>query len=265
MKNLRVLFLGDLVGQPGLRALFVGLTPLVKETRANLVAVNGENLAEGFGLTPQDAERLFGMGISVVTSGNHIWQREDIFPLLDSEHRLLRPDNYPHGAPGHGSVVIDASGVSVAFLNLQGRERMGASVDDPFKAARKSVSGLREKTKCIIVDFHAEDVREKEAMAHHLDGRVSAILGTHTHVPTTDERILPGGTATITDLGMCGPEDSVIGTRPELSIRRSLTQMPLKMEVHNSPAALQGVLLEIDAESGKAVSIDRIRRIPEEA
>lgn len=264
MKNLRVLFLGDLVGQPGLRALFVGLAPLLKETRADLVAVNGENLAEGFGLTPQDAERLFGMGISIITSGNHIWQRDDIYPLLDSERRLLRPENYPHGAPGHGSVVIEASGIPVGFLNLQGRERMGASVDDPFKAASKTVSVLRKKTKCIIVDFHAEDVREKEAMAHHLDGKVTAVLGTHTHVPTSDERILPGGTATITDLGMCGPEDSVIGTRPELSIRRSLTQLPLRMEVHETPAALQGVLLEIDTVSGNTVSIERIRRIPEE-
>jgi metallophosphoesterase (TIGR00282 family) len=263
MKNLRILFLGDLVGQPGLRALFVGLSQLRNETDADLVAVNGENLAEGFGLTPSDAEKLFSMGVSVISSGNHIWQRDDIFPLLDSEKRLLRPENYPPGVPGHGTVVVEAAGIDVAFLNLQGRERMGASVDCPFRAARKAVSSLREKTRNIIVDFHAEDVREKEAMAHHLDGRVSAVLGTHTHVPTTDERILPGGTAAITDLGMCGPEDSVIGTRPELSIRRSLTQLPLRMEVHEAPASLQGVLLELDPDTGKAISIERIRRIPE--
>jgi len=140
---------------------------------------------------------------------------------------------------------------------------MGASVDCPFRSSKKAVSKLREKTKIIIVDFHAEDVREKEAMFHHLDGRVSAVLGTHTHVPTRDERILKGGTAVVTDLGMCGPEGSVIGTKPELSIRRSLTQLPLRMEVHEAPASLQGVLLELDPESGKAMSINRIRRIPE--
>jgi len=263
MKNLRVLFLGDLVGKPGLRALFVGLSPLVKETGAQLVAVNAENLADGFGLTPEDTETLFTMGVSVITSGNHIWQKDELFPLLDSEKFLLRPENYPPGVPGHGTVLLEVSGNIVGFLNLQGRERMGNSVDCPFRSARKAISKLREQTKNIIVDFHAEDVREKEALFHHLDGRVSAVLGTHTHVPTSDERILPGGTAVISDLGMCGPENSVIGTRPELSIRRSLTQLPIRMEVHDSPAALQGVLLEIDAGTGKALSIERIRRIPE--
>ncbi len=263
MKSLRILFLGDLVGQPGLRALFVGLSPLVKETGAQLVAVNGENLAEGFGLTPGDKDKLLKMGVSVITSGNHIWQRDDIFPVLDSENCLLRPENYPPGAPGHGSVIVEVAGISVAFLNLQGRERMGASVDCPFRAAKKSTARLREKTKCIVVDFHAEEVKEKEAMFHHLDGRVSAVFGTHTHVQTTDERILPGGTAVITDLGMCGPEGSVIGTSPELSIRRSLTQLPIRMEVHDAPASLQGVLVDIDTETGKAVSISRIYRILE--
>ncbi len=265
MKNMRVLFLGDLVGKPGLRALFVGLSPLVKETAAQLVAVNGENLAEGFGMTPGDMDKLFSMGVSVITSGNHIWQKDDIFPLLDSEKNLLRPANYPSGVPGHGTVVLEITGNKIGFLNLQGRERMGSSVDCPFRAAKKAVSRLREQTKCIIVDFHAEDVREKEALFHTLDGRVSAVLGTHTHVPTSDERILPGGTAVITDLGMCGPEDSVIGTKPELSIRRSLTQLPIRLEVHDAPAALQGVLLEIDSETGKALGIQRIRRVPEDS
>ncbi len=265
MKNMRILFLGDLVGKPGLRALFVGLSPLVKETAAQLVAVNGENLADGFGLTPEDMDKLFSMGVSVITSGNHIWQKDDIFPLLDSEKNLLRPENYPSGVPGHGTAVLEKAGRKIGFLNIQGRERMGFSIDCPFSSAKKAVSRLREQTKCIIVDFHAEDVREKEAMFHTLDGRVSAVLGTHTHVPTSDERILSGGTAVITDLGMCGPENSVIGTRPELSIRRSLTQLPIRMEVHDAPAALQGVLLEIDSETGKALGIQRIRRVPEES
>ncbi len=263
MKNLRVLFLGDLVGKPGLRALFVGLSSLVKETAAQLVAVNGENLAEGFGLTPEDMDKLFSMGVSMITSGNHIWQRDELFPMLDSEKNLLRPENYPPGVPGHGTAVIEIAGRKIGFLNLQGRERMGLSVDCPFRSGKKAVSRLRVQTKCIIVDFHAEDVREKEALFFSLDGRVSAVLGTHTHVPTTDERILPGGTAVITDLGMCGPEDSVIGTKPELSIRRSLTQLPIRMEVHDAPAALQGVLLEIDMETGKALRIQRVCRVPE--
>ena len=263
-KSIKILYLGDLVGQPGMRALFAGLASLVKDTGADICAVNGENLAEGFGLSPADAERLYSMGIQLISSGNHIWQRDEIYPLLDSDQRLLRPENYPAGAPGHGTVVLETSGTPVAFMNLQGRERMGASVDDPFRIGRKTASALRGRARCIVVDFHAEDVREKEALAHHLDGRVSAVLGTHTHVQTADERILSGGTAYITDLGMCGPVDSVIGTRPELSIRRSLTQLPLRMEVADSEAALHGVLLELDTESGHALSIQRIRRVPGE-
>jgi metallophosphoesterase (TIGR00282 family) len=262
MKNLRILYLGDLVGKPGFRALFVGLLPLIQETGARVVAVNGENLAEGFGMTPEDKDKLFAMGVSVISSGNHIWQRDDLVPFLDSDKHLLRPENYPPGVPGHGSVILEVSGVSVGFLNLQGRVRMGSHIDCPFRAAKKAVSRLREKTGIIIIDFHAEDVREKEAMFHYMDGRVSAVLGTHTHVQTTDERILPGGTAVITDMGMCGPQNSVIGTRPELSIRRSLTQLPIRMEVQDTPAALQGVVLDIDVQTGKAVSIERIHRIP---
>jgi metallophosphoesterase (TIGR00282 family) len=262
MKTIRVLFLGDLVGRQGLRALFVGLSGLVRDTRAQLVAVNGENLAEGFGLTPQDMEQLFKMGVSVISSGNHIWQREDIYPVLDSEERLLRPENYPPGVPGHGSAVIQAAGVSVAFLNLQGRERMGVSVDCPFRTATKAVARLRETTRCIVVDFHAEDVREKEALAYHLDGRVSAVVGTHTHVATTDDRITTAGTGVITDLGMCGPVESVIGTRPELSVQRSLTQLPVKMEVQDKPASIQGVIMEIDADTGRTVEFQRVVRMP---
>ncbi len=260
MRTVKILFLGDLVGRSGLRALITGLGNLMNETGAHICAVNGENLAEGFGLAPDDAETLFGLGVSVISSGNHIWQRDEIIPMLDSEDRLLRPDNYPPGVPGHGSVIVEAGGIPVAFLNLQGRERMGAAVDDPFRHSRTVVAGLRKKTKCIIVDFHAEDVREKEALAWHLDGRVSAVFGTHTHVQTRDERILPGGTAFMTDLGMCGPEDSVIGTRPELSVRRSMTQLPLRMEVSDNDSALHGALIEIDGETGQALSVERIRR-----
>jgi len=258
MRKLRVLFLGDLIGKPGLRALFTGLSTLVKETSAHMVAVNGENSADGFGLTPEDKDNLFSMGVSVITSGNHIWQRDNILPFLDSEKNLLRPENYPSGVPGHGSTILEIAGEKIGFLNIQGRERMGIITDCPFVSAKKTVAGLRDKTKCIIVDFHAEDVREKEAMFYYLDGKVSAVLGTHTHVATSDERILSGGTAVITDIGMCGPEGSVIGTKPELSLRRSLTQLPIRMEVQDTSASLKGVLLEIDTDTGKAVSIERV-------
>ena len=263
MRRIRVLFLGDVVGRQGLRALFIGLSGLIKDTRAQLIAVNGENLARGFGLTPEDKDCLFNMGVSVITSGNHIWQREEIYPVLDADPRLLRPENYPQGVFGHGSVVVEAEGVSVAFLNLQGRERMGIAVDCPFRAGAKLLSRLRKKTRCIIVDFHAEDVREKEALSFHLDGRVSAVLGTHTHVATTDERITSAGTAVITDLGMCGPMGSVIGTCPQLSIQRALTQLPIKIEVHDRPACLQGVIMEIEASTGRATVIERVFRVPE--
>ena len=263
MAAIKILFLGDLVGQPGMRALFAGLASLKAETGAHLVAVNGENLAEGFGLVPRDAENLFGLGVSVITSGNHVWQREDVYPLLDSEPRLLRPANYPAGVPGHGTVVVRAAGTDVGFMNILGQQRMGAAVDCPFKTARKAAAELSKAARCIVLDFHAEDVREKEAMAAHMDGRVSAILGTHTHVTTTDERILPGGTAYVTDVGMCGPSGSVIGTNPDLSMKRALTQMPLRMEVLDSPGVLNGVLLELDADTGKALSVERVAGKPE--
>ena len=256
MNEFRILYLGDIVGEPGLKSVFTGLGKLKKN--AHMIAVNGENAANGFGMRPQDIEQLFGLGIHVISSGNHIWQRDTVYPLLDSESNLLRPINFPSSVPGHGSVIIDVAGISVAFINILGQIRMGMTVDCPFKAAKNAVHSLRAKTKCIIVDFHAEDVREKEAMFHYLDGLVSAVVGTHTHVSTADERILPGGTAVVTDLGMCGPVGSVIGMDPELSIRRFTTQIPLKMEVYDAPGEINGVLIGIDPVKGIARSIKRI-------
>ena len=260
MELVKVLFLGDLVGPSVLRTLYSGLASLKAETGAHIVAVNGENLADGFGITKADTEHLFGLGVAAVTSGNHVWQRDEIYPTLDSEPRLLRPLNYPSTVPGHGSTVVDIFGTRIGFINILGQIRMGMTVDCPFKTGKKVVEELRKQTKVIVVDFHAEDVREKEAMVHHLNGRVSAVLGTHTHVQTADARISPGGTAALTDLGMCGPVDSVIGTVPEVSIRRSMTQLPLKMEVLDSPGELNGALLSIETASGRAVEIVRIRR-----
>lgn len=255
--KITVLLLGDVFGQPGCRALFVGLKSLAKECRADLVVVNGENAADGFGITPEIADRLFASGADVLTSGNHIWQKREILPFLDSQERVLRPGNYPPGVPGHGSCIVEVKGVKVGVLNLQGRLRMG-DLDCPFRVGADMVRKLREKAKVIVVDFHAEAPEEKEALAFYLDGQVSSVTGTHTHVQTADERIYPKGTAYISDIGMTGPVDSVIGCDMEISLRRSATQMPLKMEVSDTPAAIQGVKIEIDAASGKALSIERV-------
>ena len=260
-ENINVVFLGDLVGCAALEMLCSKLPKLREEMQADLIVVNGENAARGFGIHADQAEALLAAGVDVITSGNHIWQKEDILPVLDSNPRLLRPGNYPPGAPGTGECILklqERDGLEVAVLNLQGRERMGMAVDCPFRAADELVEKLQKQTPLILLDFHAEDVREKEAMAHHLDGRVSAVVGTHTHVPTADERILPEGTAAVTDLGMCGPSDSVIGTRAELSIQRSLTQLPLRMDLSENPIVLQGVLLILDSWTGRASSIRRI-------
>ncbi|MBB6482233.1 TIGR00282 family metallophosphoesterase [Spirochaeta isovalerica] len=258
MKKISALVLGDVVGQPGCRALFFKLPGLIKKYKADLVVVNGENASDGFGILPEDAEKFFSKGVDVITTGNHIWQKREIYPLMDKENSsIIRPANYPPGVPGSGSVTVNVKGEDVTVLNLLGRVRMGMPVDCPFRHSSDFLK-KHNKSKIVIVDFHAEDVMEKESLAWYLDGKVSAVVGTHTHVQTADERILPGGTAYITDIGMTGPKDSVIGTKPEISIERSLTQLPLKVEVADNESVIHGVHLLIDAESGKAVSIDRI-------
>jgi metallophosphoesterase (TIGR00282 family) len=262
--TLRVFVIGDVVGQPGCRALFVGLPDLARRLAADLVIANGENAADGFGLTPEIAERMRVSGVHVITSGNHIWQKREIYPLLQTSDTLLRPENYPvitgAGAiPGKGHCIVTIREIPVLVLNLEGRVNL-SPLRDPFQVGRSVVKQFRSRVKAIIVDFHAEAVEEKEALGISFDGEVSAVVGTHTHVQTADERILPGGTAYITDIGMTGPPDSVIGMRKETAISRSLTQMPLKMEVQNSAAEIQGVLLEIDTGTGRAVRIERIRQ-----
>ncbi len=257
-EKLRVLVLGDIVGQPGCRALFAGLRPLIRKYDADLLVVNGENAADGFGITPQIAEQLFAGGAGVITTGNHVWQNRDILPFLNSNERILRPANYPHCKYGRGSVVVEVKGRKVAVANLQGRMHM-TEIDCPFSVGRELARRLRDAAKTIVVDFHAEAPEEKEALAFHLDGMVSAVVGTHTHVQTADERILRGGTAYITDIGMTGPRSSVIGVDPETAMRRSMTQMPLKLPVADNPAVINGVLLEIDPDSGRALAIRRVR------
>lgn len=256
-KTVTALFLGDICGQPGCRAVFIGLKQLIKEYRADLVIANGENADDGFGITPELIYSLESSGVDVITSGNHIWQKQDIYPLLESRNNILRPANYPPKAPGKGSMVIETKAGPLAVINLQGRQSL-VTIDCPFRTGRELVEQLRQKTHMIIVDFHAEQSEEKEALAMYLDGKVSAVLGTHTHVQTADERILPKGTAYITDVGMTGPEHSVIGSIPELSVERQLTQMPLKSEIADTATMINAAAVTLDVQSGRARSIKRI-------
>ncbi len=255
---LRALVLGDVIGQPGCRALFIGLKQIIKNTKADVVIVNGENAADGYGLTPELADGLFQSGVDVITSGNHIWQKDEIYPMLESENRLLRPENYPNGVSGKGHCIIEKAGEKVAVLNLEGRVYL-SNIRCPFRVGKEMVNRLQNTTNIIILDFHAEWPEEKEALAIYLDGKVSVVVGTHTHVQTADERVLPGGTGYITDIGMTGPAESVIGMKVETAIRRGLTQMPLKLEVEDEPVEICGVLIEIDKTTGKTWSLKRIR------
>ena len=254
---LRILLIGDVVGPAGMRALFLHLAQLKKRLRSDLVIANVENAAGGFGLTLAQADELAGYGIDVMTSGNHIWQQGEIWPRLKSDDRLLRPHNYPESVPGKGVCLCPAGGVTVGVLNLEGRVGM-SNLRCPFRVAQAEVAKLRKVTPLVVVDVHAESLEEKEALALHLDGTVSAVVGTHTHVQTADQRILPGGTAYLTDLGMTGPRGSVIGMKADVVLRRSLTQMPLKMEVDEGPADICGALLTVDRTTGKAAAIELV-------
>ncbi|MBI2154579.1 MAG: TIGR00282 family metallophosphoesterase [Candidatus Rokubacteria bacterium] len=253
-----VLVVGDVFGEPG-RAALLGLLPRLKrEHEVDCTIVNVENAAAGFGVTPQIARSFLDGGVDVMTSGNHIWDRKEIVEYIVKENLLLRPANYPTGTPGVGSVVVKAGPHKVAVLNLMGRVFL-PTTDCPFRKADEEVPRLREETAIIVVDMHGEATSEKQAMGWYLDGRVSAVLGTHSHVQTADERILPGGTAYITDLGMTGPVDSVIGVARELAIQRFLSQMPNRFAPAKGPTALHGAVVRIDPESGKALEIRRLR------
>ncbi len=254
---MKVLFIGDIIGEPGRKTAREQLRGLVETRRPDLVIANGENAAGGFGLTPDIADELFFMGIDVLTSGNHIWDKKEIGPYLLKQDRLLRPANYPEGNPGFGSVVVSAGSGKAAVLNLEGRVFM-SNLDDPFRAAVREIEKLKKETPVVIIDFHAEATSEKISLAWHVDGKASAVIGTHTHVQTADERVLPGGTAFITDVGMTGPMDSVIGMKKEQAIARFLYQTPHRFEVPRGPMQLNGVFLDIDENTGKANSIERI-------
>jgi len=256
---MRLLFLGDIVGSPGRKALRESLGELVGRHDVDFVVANGENAAGGFGITPKAADQIFATGVHVLTSGNHIWDKKEALAFIEEEPRLLRPANYPEGAPGRGEgVFVSPSGPKVAVLNLSGRVFM-AALDCPFRHALRRVEALRRETPILIVDFHAEATSEKIAMGRMLDGRVTAVLGTHTHVQTADERLLPGGTAYITDVGMTGPKESVIGTDPEIVIGRFLSQMPARFETAKGDWQLDAVLLDIEDDTGRPRSIERLR------
>ncbi len=252
-----VLVLGDVVGAAGCRAVVAGLPTLVKRHGAELVVVNGENSAEGFGITEAVAVDFFSAGAHVITTGNHVWHHREVFEFLDTDKRVLRPANYPGGNPGGGVYVDEVRGTKVLVADLQGRVRM-RPIDCPFKKARDILKKHGSGIKVRVVDFHAESAEEKESMALYLDGDVSLVFGTHTHVQTADERVLPNGTAYISDVGSTAAIDSIIGFEPEVGVRRVLTQMPLKNEVSNNKARISGIVARIDPESGHAVAIDRI-------
>ena len=256
---MRILFIGDIVGEPGRRAIKELLPKIVKMEKVDFVIANGENAAGGSGITPMLADELLGYGVDVITSGDHIWKRKEIVERLNEDSRVLRPANYPRESPGFGSTVIASkSGIEVGVINLQGRVFMQA-IECPFRTAKAEVDKLKNKTRIIIVDIHAEATSEKAALAYFLDGEVSLVAGTHTHVQTSDERILSNGTAFITDVGMTGPTDSVIGRRKEQVIERFLTGMPTRFEVALEAVELQGVFCEIDRDSGRARAIKRIK------
>ena len=251
--------IGDVSGDPGMGALFIGLSSLVKDEKIDIVIVNGENAAQGFGISEDNYMKFREMGIDVITSGNHIWQKEEIYKILDSSDDILRPINYPDPCPGKGYTIKTKGDIEYAVINAQGRLQM-FPIDDPMKRMSEVLKDITKRTHLIFVDFHGEETVEKEAAAFFLDGKVTAVCGTHTHVQTADEKILPGGTAYITDLGMTGVTDAVIGSSPAKALERQLTQLPIKSEIASGDAHIQGVIIEADASSGHAISIRRFTR-----
>ncbi|MDZ7360719.1 MAG: TIGR00282 family metallophosphoesterase [candidate division KSB1 bacterium] len=253
-----VLFIADIFGKPGLTITAQLLPGLREKYQPDLIVANGENGADGKGQNERVAQQFFDLGIDVVTGGNHIWDNAGVYKVWHKEQHVLRPANYPPGNAGRGSIVVQArNGVSIGVINLQGRTYM-YPIDCPFRAADEILRHLNRKTRIVLIDFHAEATAEKMAFAWYLDGRVSAIIGTHTHVPTADERVLPGGTAYITDAGMTGPYDSVIGMRKEIAIKRFMRQIPFHFEPAEGDVRLCAVVIKIDRQTGKAWHIERL-------
>lgn len=255
---MRLLFLGDIVGNAGRDAVVASVPALRRELSLDYVVANGENVAGGRGITPKTAEQLFAAGVDVITGGNHTFQHREVYDFLDEHPAITRPLNYPPGVPGKGVARVG----DLAVINLIGRTFMGAAYDDPFRAADEALAEFGD-ARFVVVDFHAEATSEKQALGWYLDGRATLVIGTHTHVPTADARILPQGTAFCTDAGMCGARDSVIGDEIEAVLRRFLTQMPTRLPPATGTAVINAVLLEADDTTGRAVSFTRVDRVVE--
>ena len=254
----RLLFIGDIVGRPGRELVRHGLAAIVDSHRIDLVIANAENAAAGFGITREIGDQLLELGVDVMTSGNHIWDKKEALDYIGTESRLLRPANYPVGAPGNGHYVARTrGGQSVGVINVMGRVFM-LNIDDPFAVVKREIAAVRERTRLIFVDFHAEATSEKIAMGWHLDGLVTAVVGTHTHVQTADERVLPNGTAYLTDVGMTGPHDSIIGVEVQAALGRFLTGLPTKFETATGNPRLNAVIIDADEDTGRALDIERL-------
>jgi metallophosphoesterase (TIGR00282 family) len=255
---MRILFIGDIVGRPGRDLLKRGLPALIEHHDIDLVVANVENAAAGFGITRELGEQILAWGVDVMTSGNHIWDKKEAIDYIGTEPRLLRPANFPAGVPGNGSYLARVSdGRTVGVVNVMGRVFMHP-IDDPFAVARREIEAMRRRARIVIVDFHAEATSEKIAMGWHLDGEVAAVLGTHTHVQTADERVLPKGTAYMTDVGMTGPHDSIIGVDVSAALGRFLTGMPARFETATGNPRLNAVVIDADEQTGLAVAIERL-------
>jgi metallophosphoesterase (TIGR00282 family) len=254
----RILFIGDIVGRPGRELVRRGLGAIVEHEAIDFVIANAENAAAGFGVTREIGDHLLEWGVDVMTSGNHIWDKKEALDYIGTEPRLLRPANYPAGVPGNGSYLARTrAGETIGVINVMGRVFM-LNIDDPFAVVVREIEAMRQRTRTIFVDFHAEATSEKIAMGWHLDGRVSAVVGTHTHVQTADERILPKGTAYLTDVGMTGPHDSIIGVEIGPSLGRFLNALPAKFETATANPRLHAVIVETDAQTGRATDIERL-------
>ena len=255
---LTILFLGDIVGQPGRAGVISRLPELKSKHGLDFIIVNGENAAGGRGITSKITIDLLRAGVSVITSGDHIWDQKEILSFIDTEPRLLRPVNYPDGTPGGGSIVLETAKGKIGVLNVQGRTFMQPILDNPFRAVEAAVMKMRNETPNILVDVHAETTSEKIAMGRFLEGKVSAVIGTHTHVQTADEQIFPGGTAFLCDAGMCGPLDSILGRAVDPIVHRFISNLPSSFPVASGEVRLRGALVKIDETTGRAVSITRV-------
>ena len=255
---LRLLFLGDIIGEPGRRAVIEMLPTLKSAWELDFVVVNGENVAAGRGITPKLAIDLLRCGVAVITTGDHVWDQKDIVSFIDTEPRLLRPINYPEGTPGGGSIVLETAKGKVGVINVQGRTFMLPALENPFRRVWDEVEQIRAQTPVIFVDVHAETTSEKIALGRFLDGKVSVVAGTHTHVQTADDQIFPGGTAFICDAGMCGPTESVLGREIQPIVQRFYSSMPVNFPVAKGEVKLHGLMVDIDEESGRATSVQRI-------